>query len=323
MKLKLLFLSLVTVLNPQWNRAEVKSPMETQNAALRYWMAFAEMQDPPADKTIQDLLEKTAIGQAAWDEAKLGPILDSNRDALQTMQRATKLPDCDWGLEYRRGPRAPIAYLARARVMARLNTLQAMREMAAGDSQAAVERVLAGVRFSTHLAHGSTLISLLTAKSALLPGLRMLTLEGNKGRLTDAQMKQAFATFKALPEDGFDWSTAWAMEELSIETFFAELRTSKVPKVTYQASTGEAMPEGTAVPSSKDLSGFREYMAGVRAALKLSPDAAKAQLEMLGAQKRTLNELTQRLTPAPQKVNETRSELVGARKALLEALGAK
>ena len=130
MILRLLLLSLVMVLNAEWSRAEVRSPLETQNAALRYWMAFAEMKDPPADRSLQDLLERTSVGQAAWDEAKLGPILDSNGEALQTMQRATKLPECDWGIEYGRGTRAPITYLARARVMARLNTLQALREIA-------------------------------------------------------------------------------------------------------------------------------------------------------------------------------------------------
>lgn len=323
MRGRLLFLSLLTVLNPQWNRAEVKSSVETHNAALRYWMAFAEMQDPPADKTTQALLEKTAFGQVSWDEARLGPILDSNSDALQTMQRATKLPDCDWGLEYGRGPRAPIAYLAKARVMARLNTLQAMREIAAGNSGSAVERLLAGVRFSAHQAKGGSLMSTLTAKSTLLPNLRILTTEATSGHLSAVQKKQIITAVKALPEDGFDWVAAWAMEELAIESFFAELRTSTAPKVTYQASMGEAMPEGTAVPSSKDLSGFRAYMAGVRAALKLSPDAARARLETLGAQRRALNELTRRLTPAPQKVNESRSELVGARKALLEVLEAR
>jgi len=323
MKLRLLILSLLTVLNSQGNVAEVRFPAETQNAALRYWMAFAEMQDPPADKTVQGLLEKTAVGQAAWDETKLGPIVDANREALQTMQRATKLPSCEWGLEYGQGPRAPIAYLARARVMARLNTLQAVREMAAGESQAAVERLLAGIRFSAHLANGGSLISALTAKSALLPSLRMLTLEATKGRLTDPQKKRAHAALKALPEDGFDWAAAWEMEELSLETFFAELTSSKVPKVTYEASTGEAMPEGVSIPAPKDLSRFREYMAGVKGALQLSPDAAKARLETLGTQKQALNELIRRLVPSPQKVNESRSEVFAARKALMVALGAK
>ena len=322
MILRLVLLSLLMVLNAPWSRAEVRSPLETRNAALRYWMAFAEMKDPPADKSVQDLLERTSVGQAAWDEAKLGPILDSNSEALQTMQRATKLPECDWGIEYgRRTP--PIAYLARARVMSRLNTLQALRELAGGQSQAAVVRLLAGIRFSEHLANGGSLISALTAKNALLPSLRMLTLEATKGRLTDTQKKQAFAALKALPEDGFDWATAWEMEELSLETFFAELRSSKVPKATYEAATGEAMPEGAAVPSDRELSGFREYMADVKAALKLRPDAAKARLETLKTQKRTLNTLAQRIVPSPQKVNESRAEVLATRAALLEGLGRK
>jgi hypothetical protein len=290
---------------------------------LRYWMAFAEMQDPSADKTTQDLLEKTSVGQATWDEAKLGRILDANGEALRTMQRATTLPDCDWGLEYRRGPRAPIAYLARARVMARLNTLQATREIAAGDSRAALERWLAGIRFATHLANGGTLISTLTAKNTLLPNLRMLTLEARQGRLKDAQAKQAVASVSGLRQDGFDWAAAWEMEEVSIEAFFDEVKRSKIPKATYEASMGEAMPEGAGLPSPKDLSVFREYMAGVKAALKLPPDAAKERLVTLEPQRRAFNKLLLQTTPAPQKVNESRSEILAAHKALLEALGAK
>jgi len=323
MKRRLLILSVLVALNTQANLAEVRFPPETQNAALRYWMAFAEMQDPPADKIVQDLLDKTVVGQAAWNETKLGPLVDANREALQTMQRGTKLPDCDWGLEYGRGPRTPIAYLARARVMARLNALQAIREIVAGDSQAAVERLLAGIRFSTHLSSGGTLISVLTAKSALLPSLRMLTLEATKGRLTDTQKKQAFTALKALPENGFDWAAAWEMEELSLETFFAELRSSKVPKGTYEAATGEAIPQGSTVPDPKDLNRFREYMAAVKSALELSPDVTKARLEMLRAQKQTLNPITQRLIPSPEKMNESRSEVFVARKTLLVALRVK
>ena len=320
---RLVFLSLVVVLNAQWSPAEVRSALETRNAALRYWMAFAEMKDPPADKSLQDLLERTSLGQAAWDEAKLGPILDSNGEALQAMQRATKLPECDWGIEYSRGPRAPIAYLARARVMARLSALQAMREMSAGDSQAAMERWIAGIRFASHLAKGGSLFSLLTAKSALLPNLRMLALETKKRRLNETQKRQILTVLKTMPEGGFDWAAAWELEGLSIEIFVNELRTSKDPRTTYQASTGEAWPMGATIPSPKELSEFHEYMAGVMAALKLSPDAARSALEMLKTHKRALNELTQRLTPSPQKVSESRAEVLAAQKALLVALGVK
>src|SRR5687767_10525687 len=103
-------------------------PSETRNAALRYWQAFNELKDPPTEKATTDLLEKTATGEAAWDEARLAPILDTNSEAIQMLQRASKLPDCDWGIEYSQGPYASVSYVARARIMGQLNTLYGMRQ---------------------------------------------------------------------------------------------------------------------------------------------------------------------------------------------------
>src|SRR6266446_7100065 len=185
--------------------AQAKRPAETRNAALRYWMAFAELQDPPTDKATAELLEKTAAGEAPWDEAKLGPILDKNETAIWRMQRATKLPECDWGLEYDLGPRASIAYVPKARVLARLNTLEGMRLAAKGDSQKAVETWLAGIRFSQHLTKGGSLIFSLVAKMGLISNFRALTQAAQSGALTDAQKKQIESVVRALPETGFDW----------------------------------------------------------------------------------------------------------------------
>ena len=52
---------------PCMTRAQVTLPPETRNAALRNWMAFAEVKDPPSDKATQELLEKTAAGESSWD----------------------------------------------------------------------------------------------------------------------------------------------------------------------------------------------------------------------------------------------------------------
>jgi hypothetical protein len=209
--------------------AEVKYPQETRNAALRYWMAFAEMQDAPADKNTQELLEKTVAGEAAWDEAKLAPILDANAWAIQTMQRATQLPECDWGLEYSRGPRASTVYAPRARALARLNTLEGMRQMALGDSQSAVNTWLAGIHFSQDLARGGGLIFALMAKAALSPNLRVLALAARNGKLSETQKGQVSAAVRALPEDGLDWGSAWGIESATVEQFLHELQTAANP----------------------------------------------------------------------------------------------
>ncbi|HET7107021.1 MAG TPA: hypothetical protein VFI38_09440 [Candidatus Acidoferrum sp.] len=302
-------------------RAEI--PRETQNAALRYWLAFAEMKDPPADKAIQELLEKTVTGESPWDEKKLGAILDANGEAIRIMQRATKLPDCDWGLEYGEGPRASIAYAPRARVLARLNTLEGMREMANGNSGAAVETWLAGIRFSRHLANGGPLVFALIARSMLLPNFYALSVEIKRGHLSDVQKRQISSVLKEMPEDCFNWATAWGLEASAGAQFLRELEISKNPAKNYESLAGFPLPKGAKPPSAEDIRGYSEYTSAVRNALSLPPTGAKIKLAALEAQRRGLSEIAQNTIPNPLKINDARAEVFGARKELLEGLSAK
>jgi hypothetical protein len=62
------------------------------NAALRYWSAFARMQDSAiTDQQARDL---TAIldGAAPYDDSKYTDLVAKNRAALETMMRSTALP---------------------------------------------------------------------------------------------------------------------------------------------------------------------------------------------------------------------------------------
>jgi hypothetical protein len=308
---------------PQAKYPQPKYPQETTNAALRYWMAFADMQDSPADTATQDLLEKTVVGEAPWNEKILGPILDANGPAIRMMQRAAKLPNCDWGLEYDRGPRASIAYAPRARVLARLNTLEGMREMSSGNSQSALDSWIAGIRFSEHLAKGGTLIFALIAKSALLPNLRTLTSETKQGHLTEIQKNKVLVAVKELREDGFDWSAAWGVEGNVGIAIFAEVGTAANPKAEYEKLIGKGMPDGATVPSPEDAAKYREYMTAVQSALKLPPQQTKVRLTALESQRNSLPEVVNRIIPSTQKTNDARIEVFAAREELLQALTAK
>ncbi len=183
------------------------------NAALRYWMAFAVMKEP-ADgvSAAPELLDRIAAGTAAWDEAKLGKLLDDNREALEIMQRASKLPTCDWGLEYELGSRTPVAHLAKARVLGRLNGAAAARLAAGGQAAQAVDVWLAGVRFSQHVARDGTLISLLSARLFLSPALKSLARAATQPSLDAARRKDIADVIRRLPEAGFDWADAMRRE---------------------------------------------------------------------------------------------------------------
>jgi hypothetical protein len=260
------------------------------NSAVRYWSAFALLQDPPANEGATALLLRVAEGAAPWDEAQLGPILDANAQALAIMERASTLRSCDWGIEYELGPNAPIPHLARARVLGRLTVVSGMRLAARGRTSEAVDRWLAAIRFSRHLAQGGTLISLLSANSVLLPSLRALA--GEVSRLTPESRARIDATLRALPETGFDWEDAMRRE-------------------------GDALAVGVgmnAVPNvrSQDLSALRTIVSRIADALRLPPDQATKALTGVNVGTFPI--------PSPARVNEQRGVIRAARQRVLDAV---
>ncbi len=281
------------------------------------------MQDPPADKATADLLEKTAAGEATWDEAKLGPILDKNETAIWRMQRATKLPDCDWGLEYDLGPRASIAYVPRARVLARLNTLDGMRLAAKGDTQKAVETWLAGIRFSQHLARGGSLILSLVAKMGLVSNFHALTQAAQSGMLSAEQKKQIETTIRALSETGFDWGEALRYEEDPLNVAVRQMAEATSPAAYYQEMMGGPAPENFVLPTGPEITAFHNLMASAEEALRLRPNAASERLKTIQESARALHPFFRDAMPSLTRVNDARLEVQAARQKLLQVLSAK
>jgi hypothetical protein len=303
--------------------AQAKRPVETRNAALRYWLAFADLQDSPTDKVTKDLLEKTAAGKSPWDEAKLGPILDQNQDVILRMQRATNLPECDWGLEYDAGPRASIAYAPRARVLARLNTLYGMRLAAKGNMQEAVETWLSGIRFSQHLAQGGTLIFSLIAKMGLLSNFQALTHAAQSGSLTHVQTQEVVTALRALPETGFDWGAALGYEETTLDIAVKEMKQAPNPAEYYQQVTGQPTPSGFSIPTTSDIAALHKLMNEAEAALRLPPEPAQERLKPLQESVKNLHPFHQQTTPSFLRINESRAQIETARKELLKTLASR
>jgi hypothetical protein len=319
-KRRALVLMLLYLVCTRTGFAQTKIPPETSNAALRYWLAFAELKDPPAELGIQELLEKTLRGQIPWEEEKLGRILDMNRESLGIFERATKLPDCEWGLEYGQSSSGSIAYVPRARVLARLNTLRGIREMAKGNSQGAVDAWLEGIHFSDQLTHGGSLIFGLMAKETMIPNLQWLTTATRKGQLTEKAKRQVEAALKALPEDGVEWGAIWGMESALLEVFLEKLRTSPKAVAEYESVTGETAVKGCVPPTKEEVKSFREYMAQVQASLRLPPLESKMRLEGLEPQRKKLCVSEQNVIPNSQKTNEARLQLRAAKDELQQAL---
>src|ERR1700751_1745971 len=109
-------------------RAQARYLPESNNAALRYWAALVQMRDNPlGDEAKQKMLSALLRGQV-WDEVKEGPVLDAYAEAIQTMQRGTKLPECNWGLDFQLEDQNVVEMSMRARSLEQLNTALGIRE---------------------------------------------------------------------------------------------------------------------------------------------------------------------------------------------------
>jgi len=299
------------------------SPANSTNAALRYWMAFAVMQNPPADKDTADLLERVTDGQAPWDEAKLGTILDENRDALAIMQRAAGLQSCDWGLEYELGSATPIAHLAKARALGRLSVLAGKRLAARGERMQAADVWLAAIRFSQHIAQGGSLISALSARRVLEPGLRALNGDGVIPALDAAGRRRVESVVRALPPAGLDWSAAMAREEGSLDVTVKRLQAAPDPGALFARFAGlPAAPADFRVPSPADAAAFHAFMIRIEGVFKLPPARWHDGLVEVEKSRSGLHQFFQRFTVMTAAVERGTNwmEIGSLRQSLLDAV---
>jgi len=184
------------------------------NAALRYWSAFAQMQDSAITPEQAKELNLIVAGTAPYSDLKYRDLVEKNRPALETMIRGTALPYCDWGIDYELGHDAPVGYVRKALELGRLNILYAFHLMIAGDKDGAVRALAAGVRFSHDVANGGTLFAAVAAQSLLSSDLRIMAfvVHSSQPELSPAQKSVLTRAVAQLPPDGLNWQSAMKRE---------------------------------------------------------------------------------------------------------------
>ena len=188
------------------------------NAALRYWSAFAQMQD--AGITEEQAKEAHAIldGTAPYDDSKYKDIVEKNRPAVETMIRGTALPYCDWGMEMQMGPSAPVDYARKAALLGRLNIFYALHLLIGGDKDGAVRSLQAGFRFSHDVANGGTLFATVVAQGLIMAHLQTVYGFQHVAGFSAAQKAALQKSIDQLGPDGLDWSAAMKREMAVLPT---------------------------------------------------------------------------------------------------------
>ncbi|MFZ0886784.1 MAG: hypothetical protein WAN14_25500 [Candidatus Acidiferrales bacterium] len=321
MKRHLLSTILAVLASAGGARAQAKYLPESNNAALRYWAALVQMRDNPiGDEAKQKILSAVVMGEG-WDEAKYGPVVDAYTDAIETMQRGTKLPECNWGLDYQVGQLNSVEMLMRMRGLEELNTAQGVRELAKGDRRAAVETWLAGIRFAQDVGRGGPVIFALLGSGLLLDTLEGAAKYAGPGKLAEPEREELYAAVKAMPEDGFDWGVAWGVEMAMGEESLRKLEKGDDARA-YFKRMGMPVPKGVP-PTQEDVAKYSEFMLAAKGALREPPEKAKAVLEDMESRERKLSMVVQLMIVGPVKCNATRAKVAAAREGLMQELASR
>jgi hypothetical protein len=199
-------LTILAALSGSTMLAQQKSDLG-DNAALRYWAAFGQMQDSAITDDEAKKLNSILEGTAPYDDLEHKDLVEKNRPALETMARATALPRCDWGLDYQMGSDTPVDYARKALILGRLNVLYAFHESIAGDKDKEVSILAVGLRFSHDVANGGTLFATLVAERLIVTHLRAMAFALHAG-LSSAQRSVLQNAVARVETDDLDWQSA-------------------------------------------------------------------------------------------------------------------
>jgi hypothetical protein len=162
------------------------------NAALKYWLAFAMMpQLTPAEDEI------AANWKDAPLDAKTASVVDKCGNALDLLQKASQTRRCDWGL-IKEGPATVMPHLAKARQISRLACLRARYRVSKGDSEGAVKDLLAAFALSRHVNSDGVMISMLVRVA--IEGMVIDTAAQNLKGMDREQVRRLAAGLETLPE---------------------------------------------------------------------------------------------------------------------------
>lgn len=221
------------------------------NAALRYWAAFSQIQDSGiSDQDAKDL-NAALETMGPFDISKFKDLVQKNTLALQVMARGTSLPTCDWGLDYELADNVPVDYARKALVLGRLNILYVMNLYHSGDKDGAVRALAAGLRFSHDVANGGSLFATLVAKDLLVTHL-VATVDGLRmGQLSSAQRSELQNAVAALG-GGLDWSSAAKRDLEALRTHYAADPTTSAALDRIVDSYGAYLKDQSKLPPLTD-----------------------------------------------------------------------
>ncbi len=242
---------------------------EPRNAALRYWTIWGTV--PPEMLQAAADVDWASFG-AELDPAKLPALFREGSPAcIPELVEASRLTQCDFGIEREKGIEALLPHLPQMRASARLLRVDARRQLAAGHADAAATRLASIYRMASQLSHDDVLISTLVSVAIAAHAGPEVEVLAASGRLTASGRDEILEAIRAFPEgDPFRHQQALAGEDrLIADWILANFRGEKAGQELI-ARIGEMLTPDPAEARNKiaalDETGLRAEVDRLRSA---------------------------------------------------------
>jgi hypothetical protein len=213
--MKTLILTLLFILILGYTTPGMLAEQKTRlgnNAALRYWTAFSEMQDWAITEEQTKQLNGILEGSVPYDDSHYGQLVKKNEFALELMARGTALANCDWGLDYELGDNTPVEYVRNALKLGRFNVLDAYHLASIGDKDGSAKALIMGLHFSRDVATGGSLFATIVAKDLLVEHFVAIESLQHMANFSPAQLTALRIAVAGLGPEGLDWESAMRLE---------------------------------------------------------------------------------------------------------------
>jgi hypothetical protein len=213
-------LAMALIAAPSQSASGGASPASGENAALKYWQAFATLPKfaQAENQKIGDCLT-TPLDEPARK------ILADAEYALQMLHRGAWLRSCDWGVSYEDGVFTRLPHADAARVLTSLAYLRARQRFEAGRVAEAIDDILASMTLARHVSLDRSLTTGLVGY--MIEHRAIEALAHNLPKLDARTIRDLKTRIDALPPFGSQATALLTSEKESLEWFIRKVKESK------------------------------------------------------------------------------------------------
>jgi hypothetical protein len=229
--LRALFLTAILAALPHGGATADTPPGLGENAALKYWQAFATL--PKLSDADSQRLH--ADDPEAPIDASLRQVVDAAEYSLTMLHRGAALPRCEWGIGHEDGMYVRSPQVPAARVLGSLACLRARIRFEEGRQAEALDDLLAAMTLGRHLSAGGVSNDLLGGYNVEHRAID--TLARDLPRLKPSLAKTIKARLAALPPGGRPATAVPGEESLLLDWFVRRVKEAKTPAALLELLT--------------------------------------------------------------------------------------